>query len=303
MNNYKKCILLGGVVALLISIPVIWLNIFYKEVVDTVAVMHEPIERIVSEKRIEEVVFKELDPFSVLLLGVDEREGDKGRSDTIVVISVNPTEQSTKMISIPRDTLTELIGQDRKDKINHAYAFGGTSMAITSIETLLDIPIDYVVTINMEGFESIVDAIGGISVTNEFDFQVDDLVFPEGTIELDGQSALTYVQMRYEDPRGDFGRQDRQKQIIEGVLRKGASLSGMMNYKSIFHSLGRNIRTNMTFDEIVDIQKNYRSALGKVERLHFRNGNGQMIDGIWYYVMDDEELLGITSELKEHLGM
>lgn len=303
MNSYKKWILLGGVVALVISIPVIWLNKFYKEVVDTVAVMHEPIERVVSEKRIEEVVFKELDPFSVLLLGVDEREGDKGRSDTIVVVTVNPTEQSTIMISIPRDTLTELIGQDRKDKINHAYAFGGTSMAITSIETLLDIPIDYVVTINMEGFESIIDSIGGISVTNEFDFQVDDLVFPEGTIELDGQSALTYVQMRYEDPRGDFGRQDRQKQIIEGVLRKGASLPGMMNYKSIFQSLGRNIRTNMTFDEMVDIQKNYRSALGKIERLHFRNGSGQMIDGIWYYVMDDAELLGITSELKEHLGM
>lgn len=303
MNNYKKWILLGGVVVLVISIPVIWLNIFYKEVVDTVAVMHEPIERVVSEKRIEEVVFKELDPFSVLLLGVDEREGDKGRSDTIVVVTVNPTEQSTKLISIPRDTLTELIGRDKKDKINHAYAFGGTAMAITSIETLLDIPIDYVATINMEGFESIVDAIGGISVTNEFDFQVDDLLFPEGTIQLDGQSALAYVQMRYEDPRGDFGRQDRQKQIIEGVLRKGASLSGMMNYKSIFNALGDNVRTNMTFDEMFDIQKNYRSALGKVERLHFQNGNGQMIDGIWYYVMDDAELLGITSELKEHLGM
>ena len=64
MNNYKKWILLGGVVALIISIPVIWLTLFYKDVVDTVAVMHEPIERVVSEKRVEEVMFKELDPFS-----------------------------------------------------------------------------------------------------------------------------------------------------------------------------------------------------------------------------------------------
>ena len=85
-------------------------------------------------------------------------------------MTVNPTEQSTKMISIPRDTLTELIGRDKKDKINHAYAFGGTAMAVTSIENLLDIPIDYVAMINMEGFESIVDAVGGISVTNEFRF-------------------------------------------------------------------------------------------------------------------------------------
>ena len=303
MRNYKKWILLAGGVALIISFPLIWLTIFYKDVVDTVAVMHEPIEREVSEKRIEEVIIKELDPFSVLLLGVDEREGDQGRSDTIVVLTVNPTMQSTKMVSIPRDTRTELIGRNKMDKINHAYAFGGTAMALASIETLLGIPIDYVATINMEGFGSIIDAIGGISVTNEFDFQVDDVVFPEGTIQLDGSSALTYVQMRYEDPRGDFGRQDRQKQVIEGVLRKGASLSGLMNYKSIFQTLGRNTRTNMTFDEMVDVQKNYRSALGKVERLHFQEGNGQMIDGIWYYLMDDDELLKVTDELKEHLGM
>ncbi|MEK5039775.1 LCP family glycopolymer transferase [Sporosarcina sp. FSL K6-3457] len=303
MNNSKRWILLGGIVALLIALPAIWLTIFYKEVVDTIAVMHEPIEREVSEKRIEQVIFQELDPFSVLLLGVDEREGDQGRSDTIVVMTVNPTVQSTKIVSIPRDTQAELIGHNKKDKINHAYAFGGTAMAVTSIETLLGIPIDYVATINMEGFESIIDAVGGISVTNEFDFQVDDFVFPEGTIQLDGSSALTYVQMRYEDPRGDFGRQDRQKQIIEGVLRKGASLSGLMNYKNVFHALGRNIRTNMTFDEMVDVQKNYRSALSKVERLHFQNGNGQMIDGIWYYVMDKDELLGITDELKRHLEM
>lgn len=303
MINYKKWVQIGGVVALVISIPVIWLTLFYKEVVDTVAVMHEPIERDFSEKRIEQVVFKELDPFSVLLLGVDEREGDLGRSDTIVVMTINPTVQSTKMVSIPRDTQAKLIGRNQMDKINHAYAFGGTAMAVTSIESLLGIPIDYVATINMEGFESIIDAVGGISVTNEFDFQVDDFVFSQGTIQLDGPSALTYVQMRYEDPRGDFGRQDRQKQIIEGVLRKGASLSGLMNYKSVFHALGRNFRTNMTFEEMVDVQKKYRSALVTVEQLHFQKGNGQIIDGIWYYIMDDNELLSITNELKEHLGM
>ncbi len=142
----------------------------------------------------------------------------------------------------------------------------------------------------MEGFESIVDAVGGISIVNELDFHVDDHVFPEGEIQLDGEAALSYVRMRYEDPRGDFGRQDRQKKIIEGVLRKGASLTGLMNYKGIFNALGDNVRTNMTFDEMIDVQKNYRSALGKVEQLHFQDGNGQKMNGIWYYLMDDEEL-------------
>ena len=85
-------------------------------------------------------------------------------------MTVNPTEQSTTIVSIPRDTYTEIIGHNTRDKINHAYAFGGTEMAVASIESLLDIPIDYIATINMEGFENIVDAVGGISIVNELDF-------------------------------------------------------------------------------------------------------------------------------------
>lgn len=303
MDNKKKWILIGGIFALVALIPAVWFVAFYKNAANAVAEMHEPIEREISVKREAEVVFKKQDPFSVLLLGVDEREGDAGRSDTIVVMTVNPTQQSTKMVSIPRDTYTEIIGRDTKDKINHAYAFGGTTMALASVESLLDIPIDYIATINMEGFESIIDAVGGILIVNELDFYVDDYVFPKGEIQLDGESALIYVRMRQEDPRGDFGRQDRQKKVIEGVLRKGASLTGLMNYKSIFNALGDNVRTNMTFDEMTDVQKNYRSALGEVEQFHFQDGNGQRMNGIWYYLMDDEELGKITVAFKEHLGL
>ncbi len=107
---------------------------------DAVAEMHEPIGREISVMREAEVIFKKQDPFSVLLLGVDEREGDAGRSDTIVAMTVNPTEQSTKMVNIPRDTYTTIVGRNTKDKINHAYAFGGTTMAVASVESLLDIP-------------------------------------------------------------------------------------------------------------------------------------------------------------------
>lgn len=303
MTTKKKWILLSGIVTLIVLIPAIWLVAFYKNAVGAVAEMHEPIGREISVMREAEVIFKKQDPFSVLLLGVDEREGDAGRSDTIVAMTVNPTEQSTKMISIPRDTYTNIVGQNTKDKINHAYAFGGTTMAVASVESLLNIPIDYIATINMEGFESIVDAVGGISIVNELDFHVDDHVFPKGEIQLDGEASLTYVRMRYEDPRGDFGRQDRQKKIIEGVLRKGASLTGLMNYKGIFNALGHNVRTNMTFDEMTDVQKNYRSALGKVVQLHFQDGDGQKMNGIWYYLMDEEELAKVSKELRAHLEL
>ncbi len=147
-----------------------------------------------------------------------------------------------------------------KDKLNHAYAFGGIEMAMASVENLLDIPIDYVVQVNMESFKDIVDAVGGITVNNTLDFNVDKYVFPKGEISLDGEEALAFVRMRYEDPRGDFGRQDRQKQVIQAVLREGASFSSLVNYKNIFGAIGNNVRTNMTFDEMVDVQANYRDA-------------------------------------------
>lgn len=76
------------------------------------------------------------------------------------------------------------------------------------LNSVLDIPIDYSATINREGFESIVNAIGGISIVNELGFNVDNYTFPESEIQLDGEKALVYFRMRYDDPHGDFGRED-----------------------------------------------------------------------------------------------
>ena len=294
--------IVGGIGVVVLAILVYGLMI-YMNLTKTAKEIHEPIEREVSEKRNEAVVFKKQEPFSVLVLGVDEREGDAGRSDTMIVMAINPELNSTKMVSIPRDTYTDIIGKNFKDKLNHAYAFGGIEMAMDSVENLLDIPIDYVVQVNMESFKEIVDAVGGIKVNNTLDFKVDDHTFPKGEISLNGQEALDFVRMRYEDPRGDFGRQDRQKQVIQAILREGASLSSLLKYKSIFSAIGNNVRTNMTFDEMVDVQANYRDAAKKVDQLYIKEGQGKTINNIWYYIMNDAELENVTWELKEHLEL
>ncbi|NYF24895.1 LCP family protein [Sporosarcina sp. JAI121] len=276
----------------------------YLDLTSTLKGMYKPIERELSGKREEKIVLKKQDPFSVLVLGVDEREGDKGRSDTMIVMAVNPRLKMTKMVSIPRDTYTEIVGHGTQDKLNHAYAFGGIQMSMDSVENLFDIPIDYVVEVNMEGFQTIVDAVGGVKVNNPFDFTQDSIHFKAGEITLTGKEALSYVRMRKEDPNGDFGRQDRQKQVIEGVLHEGTSIKSLLNYRTVFNSLGDNVRTNMTFDEMVDVQKNYREAAGKVEQMHFEKGLGKRLNGgIWYYMMDEKELEQMKSTLKQHLEL
>lgn len=275
----------------------------YTDIKKTAQEMYMPISEEISEKRVEAVDITAKEPFSVLVLGVDEREGDRGRSDTMIVLTVNPKLETTKIISIPRDTYTQIIGKNFEDKINHAYSFGGTEMSMKTVENLLDIPIDYVAEVNMEGFKDIIEIVGGITVDNTFEFEYEDEKFPIGELTLDGESALKYVRMRYEDPAGDFGRQNRQKQVIQGVIEKSISLNTVFNYKSVFKTLEDNVEINVLFEDIIDIRKNYASSLSTIEQHYLNNGTGKRMNGIYYYIPNEEELAEIQETLKGHLEM
>lgn len=293
---------------LLITFGVLFLGVgayafsVYNSLSNAVETMHSPIDREKSDKRDQDVQLEGAQPFSVLLLGVDEREGDRGRSDSIIVLTVNPSTNSVKMLSIPRDTRTEIVGKGTMDKINHAYAFGGVEMSIATVENFLDIPIDYYVQINMEGFQDIVDAVGGVTVQNDLDFTYEGVHFAKGQLNLNGEEALKYSRMRYDDPRGDFGRQQRQRQIIKAVIDEGASLKSLTNYSNIFTALGTNVKTDLTFDEMVTIQSKYRSASKAMEQISL-TGSGSKIDGVYYLVVPEEEQTKVSNTLKEHLGL
>ena len=274
----------------------------FHSLTNAVDTMHQPIDRDKSEKRSENITLTQQEPFSVLVLGVDERKGDRGRSDTMIVLTVNPIQNSIKMLSIPRDTRTEIVGHGTTDKINHAYAFGREEMSIATVENLLDIPIDYYVRVNMEGFQDIVDAVGGIQVNNNLKFSNGGHHYAKGLINLNGEQALSFVRMRYDDPNGDFGRQERQRQVIQGVIDRSVSFSSITKFASIFEALGKNVRTNLSFDEMIDIQKNYKSAVGSIDQLQM-TGQGTKISGVYYQVLSKEEIQRVQSELKTHLEL
>lgn len=297
MKRWKKITLI--VVGILFAGLLVYLYSFYDSLTDALEAMHQPI-REKSQKRVEQITLDEKDPFTVLLLGVDQRENDRGRSDTMILLAVNANKKSIKMISIPRDTRTEIIGKGFEDKINHAYAFGGVEMSIDTVEHFFDVPVDYFIQVNMEGFQDIVDAVDGVTVNNDMEFTFGGTHFPKGTITLNGEDALKYARMRKEDPRGDFGRQMRQRQIIEAVIKEGASLSTLTNYGDIFKALGENVRTNLTFNEMITIQRNYKEASKNIEQYQI-DGRGTMINGIYYYVVPDEERMNLQNMLKEQL--
>lgn len=243
------------------------------------------------------------EPFSILLLGVDERGEDSGRSDAMIVMTVNGQLETTKMLSIPRDTRVEIDGKGFEDKINHAYAFGGPELAVQTVEQFLAIPIHYVVCVNMESFVDFIDLVDGITVHNPFEFHYEGAHFPEGEQVLTGERALQYVRMRFDDPAGDFGRQHRQRQVLEGLFEKGKSLDTLFQYEKILQIVKAHVEMNLTFQDALMIQKNYDASLKNIETLSFLQGHGERIHGIYYYMPDEAELKALQQVLQTHLQL
>ncbi|MFJ7736526.1 LCP family protein [Lysinibacillus sp. NPDC097287] len=289
------------IIGSLLSLILVFAGTAYYTVHKTMNKMNTPLLEPTNTVENEQKTVIKKDPFSVLLLGVDERENDNGRSDTMIVMTVNPEKKSMKMLSIPRDTRTEIVGYDTVDKINHAYAFGGIPMAMASVENLLGIPLDYYVFVNMEGFLKMIDTLGGVTIQNDMELTYGKYHFPEGEVTLNGEEALIFTRIRYEDPRGDFGRQIRQRQVIEAILKKASSPTTLLKASDMLEVVGENVRMNFTMKELIQLQGIYKKMDSEIEQLSFEAGSGTRIDDIWYYIPNEEELQNIQTELNEHL--
>ncbi|MDG5786688.1 LCP family protein [Evansella sp. AB-P1] len=248
------------------------------------------------------------DPISILFLGLDSRDEDlSGRTDAMIFATFNPEDSSIKMLNIPRDSRVEIVGRDRLDKINHAHAFGGVDMTVDTVENLLQVPVDYIVSLNFIAFMEIVDELGGVNVNVPFTFTEKDnatygtITLHEGEQTLNGQEALAYVRMRKSDPMGDLGRGERQKEVIESIIRQSASFSSITRFGPIMDSLGNNLKTNLSFGNIVSMHT-YASSLGNIESLTLE-GDNRIIEGIYYYELRDESVQEISRTFKEHLNM
>ena len=255
-------------------------------------------------------------PISFLLLGVDtgtaeEERTETGRSDTIIVCTVNPNTKTTTLLSIPRDSYTEIVGYsdlydyygDYYDKMNHAYAFGGTEMSINTVQQFLNVPIDYYVEVNFDGLVDIVDAVGGIEVTSPLTFDFYGPQFIEGqTQTLTGYDALQFSRMRKQDPEGDLGRQKRQQMVIKAILDKVLTMGTVVNYKNILATLEDNVQMNIPLNEIVSIASGYRKSMENFQQFYVE-GEELYIDEIYYYYVDPEERLRLSNILRTELEL
>ena len=263
-------------------------------------------ERQPSNLRQEDVNVDKKDPISIVLFGVDSDESRDGlgeRSDSIMILSVNPNNDKTVMISIPRDTRTEIVGNDSVEKINHAYAYGGPQMAKDSIENLMNVPIDHYVSINMDGLKDLIDIVGGVTVVSNSTFEVKGNSYVEGLpYDMYGEEALAFIRSRYENGSGgDFGRQERQQLVIEALGDKLLSASSITRINSILDTLGHNVKTDLKMADIQDIGTKYNGARRNVERIQLEGTGETMEDGLWYFLPDEESLKEAERKYKENL--
>nr|WP_155669054.1 LCP family protein [Ornithinibacillus caprae] len=263
--------------------------------------MHDPLERDNDPNRQKEIesIFKDKKSMNVLLLGVDQRAGDKGRSDTMILLSLNPHTDSMIMLSIPRDTYVNIPGRGM-DKINHAYAFGDVELSVQTVEEAFDLPIHFYSRVNMEGFQQGIDAIGGVTINNEQQFSQGGTNFSEGQIHLNGKEALDYIRMRKNDPRGDLGRNERQRKVITASLNEAASFSSITKVGEILNIVGGNVKTDLNMGNMQNLFTNYLGTRNNIKTLEL-NGSGQTIGGVWYYIVPDSEFERVTTEINNHM--
>ena len=263
-----------------------------------------------TEEEAQEII-ENAKPINILLLGIDNgaygRPTEDGRSDTMLLLTSNPSEKKAQLLSIPRDTYTEIVGMNYYDKINHAYAYGQAKMAINSVEKLFDTNIDFYMEINMSGLMEFVDAVGGIEVTSPLTFTYEGRSFEEGKKELlDGESALRFARMRYDDPEGDYGRQKRQRIVIEQLVKKMMSFNSITNFEKIMNAVSKNVKTDIPIGKIMALKNTYGPSFDHLEQafieersLLLTNSIGEQI---YYSYATDEELLEKSNLIREYLG-
>lgn len=188
-----------------------------------------------------------------LLVGSDSRDGSLPanssplevaktggqRSDTLILLHLNKAHDHAYLISLPRDSYVNVPAggpwSGGRTKINAAFAYGGARLTVQTVEGFTGVRLDHVVLINFAGFQKMTDALGGVDV--RIDKTVYDprslRTFRAGVNHLDGKAALDYVRQRYNLPRGDFDREQRQQQFLRVLLQKATDSGTLANPKKL----------------------------------------------------------------------
>lgn len=227
---------------------------------------------------------------NIALYGIDAAEGETGRSDSIMILTLDNVHNRIKLTSVMRDSYVDIAGHGM-DKINHAYAFGGPELTIRTLNENFGLNITDFMSVNFTSMPEIIDMLGGVSIdiTDEeiATGQIPGL-YQSGTQLLTGEQALAYSRIRYASGN-DFKRTERQRTVLNALVVKMIQ-QPVTSYPGLISDLAPYITTSLSNQEMLDMTTKYGSlAKQGIRQNRFPqddDANGQMIDGVYYLVFD-----------------
>ena len=272
------------------------------------------LDRAKTEHKEELLVAK--DKATIMIMGVDERADDVGRSDTLMVATIDPVKNEAALLSIPRDTRVA-IPRYGYDKINAAYAYGGEKLTQRTVEDFLGIRIDHYIIINTHAFQKIIDAIGGIDIDVEKRMYYEDPWDDDGGLiidlrpgmqHMDGKTAVTYV--RYRDEEGDIGRVKRQQKFMRACVDAVTTPAILPRLPGIITSVIDSVKTDLSVRQMLEFIGTLKESHTKGLRTDMVPGRPLYIDEVSYWIPDMAQLrrgmasaLGVTLSSSDRTRM
>jgi polyisoprenyl-teichoic acid--peptidoglycan teichoic acid transferase len=250
-------------------------------------------------------ILKDKKPVSILFMGTDtdfDGRNYKGRSDSMMAITLNPKTNTTTIVSIPRDMKVNLpdFPKYSPSKINAAYTYGGPKEAINALQSHFNFPIDYYVTLSLGGLKKTIDQVGGVDVTSPLTFTSNGYHYVKDQREhMNGTRAMWFSQMRYDDPNNDYGRQYRQRLVLEALLQKSVSYKTVLN-NEFLDSISHNLKTNLTLSDMTQLALHYRQTKQHVNS-DYAHGTGEMLYGVSFQDVSGQEQQRISDVLNNSL--
>lgn len=257
----------------------------------------------------DEVIRKVTEPFSLLLLGIDQRGKETARSDTIIYSVIRPKDNKVLLLSIPRDTYTEIIGVnprlEKYQKLTHAYAYGGAKMSMESVENLLKHKVDHYAAINFEGLKQVVNELDGIKLPIQKAIVNRNPMHEKFSIEpnkplYNGQEALYYVRYREDS---DMNRTERHRIFLNALMKRAIEMDKIGRIPALIGIMGDNFITDIRSKYMIDVVKTIFSQENSLPEIsgYMLRGHGKTIKGSWNYEVNEEDLNYIQALLDNWL--
>lgn len=229
---------------------------------------------------------------NIALFGIDSRNDDLvGRSDSIMILTLDSVHNKIKLTSIMRDSYVNIDGYGM-DKINHAYAYGGVELALRTLNSNFDLNIKEAVIVNFESLIDIIDSLGGVYI-NITDEEIPHIsgISTAGEQLLNGSQALAYSRIRYATG-GDYKRTERQRTVVNAIFNKLKD-TPVNKYPDLVNQFLPYVKTNISATDLIKLAMEFAPlASSSLEQNRYPKDDqavGQMINGVYYLTFDLEE--------------